>query len=70
MMPLIRSVLPNLDDGNQYMNHFLKWDIIKGSNLDLTNGRMKIVSGVGLGFDVDMENVARAHEIYQESVSK
>ena len=64
------SVLPNLDDGNQYMNHFLKWDIIKGSNLDLTNGRMKIVSGVGLGFDIDMENVARAHEIYQESVSK
>ena len=64
------SVLPNLDDGNQYMNHFLKWDIIKGSNLDLTNGRMKIISGVGLGFDIDMENVARAHEIYQEAVSK
>lgn len=64
------SVLPNLDDGNQYMNHFLKWDIIKGSILDLTNGKMKIVSGVGLGFDIDMENVARANEIYQKSVSK
>ena len=64
------SVLSNLDDGNQYMNHFLKWDIIKGSNLDLTDGKMKIVSGVGLGFDIDSENVARAHEIYQESLSR
>ena len=52
------------------MNHFLKWDIIKGSNLDLTDGKMKIVSGVGLGFDIDSENVARAHEIYQESLSR
>ena len=66
----IASVLPNLDDGNQYMNHFLKWDIIKGSVLDLTNGKMQVVSGGGLGFDIDMENVGRAHEIYQESVSQ
>ena len=66
----IASVLPNLDDGNQYMNHFLKWDIIKGSVLDLTNGKMQVVSGVGLGFDIDMENVGRAHEIYQEAVSR
>ena len=66
----IASVLPNLDDGNQYMNHFLEWDIIKGSVLDITNGKMQVVSGVGLGFDIDMENVARAHEIYQKSVSK
>ena len=66
----IASVLPNLDDGNQYMNHFLKWDIIKGSVLDITNGKMQVVSGVGLGFDIDMENVGRAHEIYQEAVSR
>ena len=66
----IASVLPNLDDGNQYMNHFLKWDIIKGSVLDITNGKMQVVSGVGLGFDIDMENVTRAHEIYLKSVSK
>ena len=64
------SVLSNLDDGNQYMNHFLQWDIIKGSILKLRQGKMKIVSGVGLGFEVDADNVAKAHEIYLRSISK
>jgi L-alanine-DL-glutamate epimerase-like enolase superfamily enzyme len=29
------AVLPNLDDGNQYMNHFLAWDIIESPDLAL-----------------------------------
>jgi muconate cycloisomerase len=64
------SVLSNLDDGNQYMNHFLKWDIIKGSVLELVRGKMKTVSGVGLGFEINFDNVKWANELYKESISR
>ena len=64
----VASVLPNLDDGNQFMNHFLEWDIIDNSVLDLKNGKMTVLSGSGLGFEINHENVNKAHELYLASI--
>ena len=58
------SVVPNLDDGNQYMNHFLAWDIIGGPDLTLDKGKLELLTGPGLGFTLDWDAVARAKELH------
>ena len=43
------AVTPNLDDGNQYMNNFLAWDIVKQPSLSLQGGMLPVLdSGAGL----------------------
>ncbi len=61
------STIPNLDDGNQYMNHLLEWDIIKSPNLSLVAGKVPVVSGFGLGFELDHDAVGKAHDNFLES---
>ncbi|MDU8927785.1 mandelate racemase/muconate lactonizing enzyme family protein [Alisedimentitalea sp. MJ-SS2] len=59
------AVLPNLDDANQYMNHFLEWDILAGPDLALNNGSLPVLTGPGLGFELDLEAVARAATLWR-----
>ena len=59
------ATVPNLDDGNQYMNHLLEWDIIEAPDLSLRDGALPVLPGPGLGFSLDLDAVARAHEAYQ-----
>ncbi|MCP3689283.1 MAG: mandelate racemase/muconate lactonizing enzyme family protein [Gammaproteobacteria bacterium] len=61
----VAATLPNLDDGNQYMNHFLEWDIIKSPDLSLRKGRLPVLAGPGLGFELDWDAVKLAIELYQ-----
>ena len=56
------AVLPNLDDGNQYMNHFLAWDIIETPDLTLNAGKLLVIDGPGLGFSLDWDAVGRTKE--------
>lgn len=65
----VAAVVANLDDGNQYMNHFLAWDIIKSPDLELNKGRLAVNKAPGLGFELDLNAVARAHETYLQSVA-
>lgn len=58
----VGATLPNLDDGNQYMNHLLEWDIVKYPDLSLRNGRLPVLGGPGLGIELDADAVARAAE--------
>merc|ERR1711957_157703 len=60
------AVIPNLDDGNQYMNHLIKSDIIQGGPLALTNGRLRVPAGPGLGFEIDKMAVEAAAEEYEK----
>ncbi len=64
----VAATLPNLDDGNQYMNHFLTWDIIKSPDLSLQNGKLPVLNGPGLGFDLDWEAIGRATELHEQQV--
>lgn len=59
------SVLPNLDDANQYMNHFLEWDILAAPDLTLSEGRLTLADLPGLGFQLDGDAVGRAAEIWE-----
>ena len=58
------ALLPNLDDGNQYMNHFLAWDLIDSPDLSLKNGELPLLAGPGLGFALDWDAVGRAKELH------
>ena len=61
----VAATLLNLDDGNQYMNHFLLEDIIKKPSLKLNRGKLPVLAGPGLGFELDWDSVGRAHDAYK-----
>ncbi len=63
----VGSILPNLDDGNQYMNHFLEWDLLESPDLSLRNGSLPVLDGPGLGFELDWDAVGRAGDLYDKS---
>ncbi|MDD9992115.1 MAG: mandelate racemase/muconate lactonizing enzyme family protein, partial [Rhodospirillales bacterium] len=62
----VAAVTPNLDDGNQYMNHFLAWDIVENPDLALQDGQLPVLDGPGLGFTLDLEAVDRAAQAWRD----
>lgn len=66
----VAATLPNLDDGNQYMNHLLEWDIIKSPDIALKDGCLPVLGGPGLGIELDPDAVARAAENHVREVPK
>lgn len=62
----VAATIPNLDDGNQYMNHLLAWDIVKSPGLTLQNGKLPVLKGAGLGFELDPDAVGRAGELHRK----
>ena len=66
----VAATLPNLDDGNQYMNHLLEWDIIKSPDIALRDGSLPVLGGPGLGITLDPDAVTRAAENHIRQVSK
>jgi len=66
----VAATIPNLDDGNQYMNHFLEWDIVKSPDLSLQNGRLPVLKGPGLGFELDWDAINQASDLYNKQLAK
>ena len=62
------AVTPNLDDGNQYMNNFLAWDIVSRPALTLQDGRLPVLDGPGLGFELDWSAVREAADAWWKGV--
>ena len=62
------AVIPNLDDGNQYMNHLLASDIISSPRLELTDARLPVLSGPGFGFEINSDAVAKAAENHRSGL--
>ena len=60
----VAAVTPNLDDGNQYMNNFLAWDIVAQPDLTLQSGKLPVLDGPGLGFELDWHAVREAAEAW------
>jgi L-alanine-DL-glutamate epimerase-like enolase superfamily enzyme len=60
----VAATITNLDDGNQYMNHLLAWDIVKSPDLQPVNGKLPILKGSGLGFELDDDKVKQAAELF------
>jgi L-alanine-DL-glutamate epimerase-like enolase superfamily enzyme len=63
----VGATIVNLDDGNQFMNHLLTEDIIKHPNLKLQGGNLAVLSGPGLGFELDWDAVGRAENEYRRA---
>lgn len=57
-------VIPNLDDGNQYMGHFLEYDLIDDTGHPLKAGHMPRLSGPGLGFTINTDAVKDATKCF------
>ena len=52
------------------MNHFLEWDIVKSPNLLLQNGKLPVLNGPGLGFELDWDAISQASELYNKQVAE
>ncbi len=63
----VAATIPNLDDGNQYMNHLLAEDLVSAPDLTLQEGKLGISTRPGLGFELDEDAVARAAERYSKT---
>ena len=61
----VAATIPNLDDGNQFMNHLIESDIINSPDLTLQNGGLPVLDGPGLGFEINFEAVQEAKEKYK-----
>jgi muconate cycloisomerase len=62
----VAATIPNLDDGNQYMNHLLAWDIVKSPDLTVQNGKLPVLKGQGLGFELDWDAIDQASELHRK----
>ena len=61
----VAATIPNLDDGNQFMNHLIESDIINSPDLTLQNGVLPVLNGPGLGFEINFEAVQEAKEKFK-----
>ena len=59
------ATVANLDDGNQIMAQLLAEDIVAAPSLTPRDGRLPILDGPGLGFELDRDAVGRAAERYR-----
>ena len=59
------ATIPNLDDGNQIMWQILAEDLVSAPDLTPVAGRLPVLDGPGLGFELDRDAVARAAEAYR-----
>ena len=61
----VGAAIPNLDDGNQYMNDLLVHDIIARPVLKKgPDGSVALPDLPGLGFELDVAAVTRAEQAY------
>ena len=63
----IALTLPNLADGNQIMHQLLAEDILASPDLTPIQGKLEAAAALrpGLGFELNWDAVARAHELYE-----
>ncbi|MDR1309415.1 MAG: mandelate racemase/muconate lactonizing enzyme family protein [Deltaproteobacteria bacterium] len=56
--------LPNLTDGNQIMNQLYAEDLLESPGLELSEGRLGLPGGAGIGARLDGDVIARSQENY------
>lgn len=62
----IAATVPNLTNGNQIMHQLLVEDLVASPDLTVRNGKLPILTGEGLGFELDQDVVARAAERFRK----
>lgn len=64
----VAATLPNLDDGNQIMNHLLSWDVVKSPDLQVIEGKLPVFEGPGFGIELDDDKVKQAAELFEREI--
>jgi muconate cycloisomerase len=62
----LARAIPNLDDGNQIMWQLLEENIIDAPDVSPVKGVLSLPAKPGLGFDLNRDAVARAHERFRK----
>jgi len=62
----IAATISNLDDANQHMTRFLDFDIVQQPDLTPRRGRLPVLKGPGLGFEMCWNGVERAKTAFLE----
>jgi muconate cycloisomerase len=60
--------VPNLTDGNQIMHQLLQEDVVAAPDITPKKGKLGIIEGPGLGFELNREAVERAAERYRQAL--
>ncbi len=60
----VMATLPNQTLGSQVMHHLLTEQLVT-TPIELTGGRVAVPTAPGLGFEIDLDAVARAHERHE-----
>lgn len=66
----IAATIGNLDDANQHMTRFLAFDIVKAPDLTPRRGKLPVLKGPGLGFEICWDGVERAKAMFAERDGK
>lgn len=61
----VARAIPNLDDGNQIMWQLLEENIVKNPDVAPVRGALSLPGKPGLGFELDRDAVARAHQRFK-----
>jgi muconate cycloisomerase len=62
----IAATISNLDDANQHMTRFLAFDIVQKPDLTPRRGKLPVLKGPGLGFEISWDGVERAKTAFLE----
>ncbi|MFZ0008527.1 MAG: mandelate racemase/muconate lactonizing enzyme family protein [Steroidobacteraceae bacterium] len=62
----IAATISNLDDANQHMTRFLAFDLVQKPDLTPCHGRLPVLRGPGLGFEICADGVERAKAAFME----
>ncbi|RWB75878.1 MAG: muconate cycloisomerase [Mesorhizobium sp.] len=60
----VGATVPNLDDANQIMWQLLEEDLVESPDLRPVNGFLPVLKKPGYGFELDLDAVGRAAEVY------
>ena len=60
----VMATLPNQTLGSQVMHHLLAEQLVT-TPIEMTGGRVAVPTAPGLGFEIDLDAVARAHERHE-----
>ena len=60
----VMATLPNQTLGSQVMHHLLAEQLVT-TPIEMTGGRVAVPTAPGLGFEIDLDAVARAHELHE-----
>ena len=65
----VSAILPKLHDGNKAMTHLPGWRFVKSANLQVVDGKWPVLKGLGLGIELDADQVKQAADLFDKNLT-